>query len=167
MKANKLYSVIKPYMTMGAVALCLTTFNVNSQGYNDEKNINQAKYSDYQKGHSNHQQRMKKRFRMMAMQLDLTKEQRQQVRDIFAATKVDKKERREAMSGFKEQVKSLAQDSEFNEDKFKAIYAEFQLDFQNIAMEKAKMRHAVFQVLTPEQQEKFASLREQRGALFQ
>ena len=76
--------------------------------------------------------------------------------------KEDRKANKVALSSYKEQMKSLHAKSEFDENKFNAIYAEFQASFKQLAMEKAKSRHAIMQVLTPEQQEKYSSMRKRR-----
>ncbi len=167
MRTDKLYSAIKPYLAMGVTVLCLTTFNASALGYNNDGNGKSHAGQYHNSGEKgNHAKHMKKRFKMLAHKLDLTKEQRQEIRTIFTEMKSDKKERRATMSGFKEQVEILAQASEFDESRFKTLYAEFQENFQVLAMERAKMHHTIMQVLTPEQQKRFSSMREHRSALF-
>ena len=48
---------------------------------------------------------------------------------------------------------------EFVENQFEIIYLEHQANFQKMAMEKAKIRHKVMQLLTAEQQQKFLIMR--------
>ena len=76
--------------------------------------------------------------------------------------KEGRKANKESLSSYKEQLKSLMAVSQFDENEFNAIYAEFQASFQQVAMEKAKHRHAIMQVLTPEQQAKFLTMRKHR-----
>lgn len=166
MKTHKLYCAIKPYLAIGVTALCLTTFNASAVGHNHDGNGKSHIGQHHSSEQESHKRQMKKRFKMLAHKLDLTKAQRQEIRTIFTEMKADKKEHRATMSGFKEQVGILAQADEFDESKFKTLYAEFQDEFQVLAMEKAKMRHAIMQILTPEQQDKFSSMRKQRGSLF-
>lgn len=165
MNKSALVLTMKPYLVAAVTTICLASFAAGASGYENERHTEYAaQESSHKKGHyGNHQRRMKQRFKMMAMQLELTKEQRGQVREILSSAKVEKKERREEMLGFKEQLKSLVLESEFNEDKFKAIYAEYQPELEGIAMNKAKVRHAIYQVLTAEQKEKFNNMRPFRG----
>jgi protein CpxP len=167
MKTHKLYSAIKPYLAIGVTALCLTTFNAsalaNNNGGNGKSHTGQYQSSGEQ---GNHKKQMKKRFKMLANKLELTKTQRQKIRTVFSEMKTDKKERRVSMSGFKEQVDVLAQAREFDEDKFNTLYASFQDKFKALAMDKAKMHHAIMQVLTPEQKAKFSSMSKHRRPLF-
>ncbi len=162
MNTQKLYLTMKTYFAVGLTTLCLTSFTASAAGHNhqaDERGHNKAHYGQAHK-------QMKKRFHMMAKKLDLSKEQRQEIKGIFLAMKSEKKIQRDNMSGFKEQVKTLILADEFDEAQFNIAYASYQDNFQYMAMEKAKMRHAVMQILTAEQKEKFLSMREQRRTLF-
>jgi Spy/CpxP family protein refolding chaperone len=161
---NKLYSTIKPFLAMSVIALAVTSLNVNAMGHNSEGDNSKTKMSQ-QKGESNKHGNMKKRLHRLAKKLDLTSEQRVNVKEIFANIKNQRHDRKDVLSGFKEQVQSLVLMSEFDESQFKAIYAEHQASFQAIEMEKAKMRHAILQVLSPEQQQKFLTMHKRRGDL--
>ncbi|WP_085300385.1 Spy/CpxP family protein refolding chaperone [Cognaticolwellia mytili] len=166
MRTHKLYSAIKPYLTIGVTVLCLTTFNAsaNALANNNGKSHTGQHQSRGEQGHLKKQ--MKKRFKMLANKLELTKIQRQKIRTVFSEMKTDKRERRVSMSGFKEQVDVLAQAREFDEDKFNTLYASFQNKFKALVMDKAKMHHAIMQVLTSEQKAKFSSMGKHRGSLF-
>lgn len=174
MRTHKLYSAIKPYLTIGVTVLCLTTFNANANANasasanalanNNGKSHTGQHQSRGEQGHLKKQ--MKKRFKMLANKLELTKIQRQKIRTVFSEMKTDKRERRVSMSGFKEQVDVLAQAREFDEDKFNTLYASFQNKFKALVMDKAKMHHAIMQVLTSEQKAKFSSMGKHRGSLF-
>ena len=163
MKKNNLYTTLKPYLAIGATLVCLTTFNASAIGTDNVEN--KAQYGQKMKGEQQgkRQHRMKKHFKMLAKKLDLTKAQRQEVKSIFAEMKVSKKSHRNSMKGFKEEVNVLTMAPTFNETKFKSIYAQSQENFAQVAMERAKMRHKIMQVLTPEQQEKFQTMRTKRA----
>lgn len=161
---KKLYSTIKPFLAMSFIALAVTSLNVNARGHNNEDHNSKTEMSQ-QKGENHKHGNMKKRLHRLAKKLDLTAEQRVQVKEIFANMKTQRHDRKDALSGFKEQVKSLVQMSEFDENKFKTIYTAHQASFQAIAMEKAKMRHAILQVLSKEQQQKFLTMHKRRSNL--
>lgn len=164
MKISNPVLTLKPYLIATITVLSLASYTAGANGYDNNQFNERAEQHAFKKsGHGHHIKKMKQRFKMMAMELELSKEQRLQVREIFSNTKAEKKERREELSGFKAQLKLLAQDSVFDEEKFKAIYAEFQPVLENIAIEKAKVRHAIYQILTPEQKEKFNSMKGGRG----
>ncbi len=164
MKIQKLYSTIKPYVAMSAILLTMTSLNVNAV----EKSIEQANaVTSYQKADGNGKQHatMKKRFHRLAKKLALTSEQRTKVKAIFANMKNTHQEKKASLAGFKEQLSSLMKTSEFDENNFTAIYMEYQPVFQQNAMARAKVQHQIMQVLTPEQQEKFLTMKERRKGL--
>lgn len=113
-------------------------------------------------GHDHPQKRMKKQLHRLAKKLDLTQEQRKTVKALLVAENAEKQENKLTMLGFKEQMKSMLQVPDFDENKFDAIYMEFQPSLQKSARKRAKLRHAIMQILTPEQQQKFLNLRKHR-----
>jgi len=141
--------------------LGLSSLSVNATGHKNEDHNANATHENA-KGHDNQQTKMKKRLHRLAKKLDLTTEQKSEIKVIFAGMKEIRQTKKRALSGFKEQIQSLLQASEFDENKFANIYTEFQPIFQKSAMEKAKTRHAVLQILTPEQQKKFLTMRKHR-----
>tara|TARA_R110002111_G_scaffold225611_1_gene287250 strand:+ start:148 stop:645 length:498 start_codon:yes stop_codon:yes gene_type:complete len=164
MKMQKIYSTIKPYVATSLMLLTMTSFNVNAI----EKNMEQANtVTNYQQadGNGKHDKKMKKRFHRLAKKLALTSEQRSKVKAIFANTKTTHQESKGSLAGFKEQVRSLMKTSEFDENNFTAIYMEYQPIFQQNAMARAKVQHQIMQVLTPEQQEKFLTMKAHRKDL--
>lgn len=165
MKIQKLYTTIKPYAVVSIFVLGISSLSVSAMGHNknDHNTENKVEMSQHKgEGGHKHHGNMKKSLRRLAKKLDLTAEQRSEIKAIFAGMKEDRKANKVALSSYKEQMKSLHAESEFDENKFNAIYAEFQESFKQLAMEKAKSRHAIMQVLTPEQQEKYSSMRKRR-----
>ncbi|GAA6204795.1 Spy/CpxP family protein refolding chaperone [Thalassotalea sp. SU-HH00458] len=98
---------------------------------------------------------MMRQFKKMAKHLALTDEQKTQVKAIFEQTKLKAKEQKETMKGFKEQVKSLMSAPTFDEKAFIELHSQYQTSFTEMALQKAKSKHAIMQVLTAEQREKF------------
>tara|TARA_R110000744_G_scaffold143851_4_gene255816 strand:- start:320 stop:799 length:480 start_codon:yes stop_codon:yes gene_type:complete len=158
MKLQKLYSNLTPYLVISMLALGISSLSVNATGH---KNA----YHNPSDGHHDIKQRdnqhvtMKNRLHRLAKNLDLTPEQRSEVKEIFSGMKAVRQAYKSTMSGFKEQVQSLMQRPEFVENQFEIIYLEHQANFQKMAMEKAKIRHKVMQLLTAEQQQKFLIMR--------
>ncbi|REL31494.1 Spy/CpxP family protein refolding chaperone [Thalassotalea euphylliae] len=122
----------------------------------------------HKKAHSGH--RMKqgqhgvKMLRKMARYLDLSDEQVAQIKEIRRQSKTENEPLRTAMKAFKTEVKNQQSGSEFDETAFSATYLQYQETFAQLALQKAKTRHAIFQVLTPEQQTKWQAFQEKRKA---
>jgi len=106
---------------------------------------------------------MKRHFKKMAKYLELTEEQKTQMKAIRAEAKTQRSEFKESMSGFHQQVKALMQAETFDEQAFSVLQSQYQGNFQHMALIKAKTKHAMFQVLTSEQQEKMQEFKEKRG----
>jgi len=165
MKIQKLYTTIKPYAVISILVLGIGSLSVNAMGHkkdnhNTENNTEMSQHKG--EGHKKHHERMKKSMHRLAKKLDLTSEQRSEIKAIFKGMKEDREANKAAFSSYKEQMKSLLAVSEFDENNFNAIYAEFQTSFKQLAMEKAKNRHAIMQVLTAEQKEKYSSMEKHR-----
>tara|TARA_R110000744_G_scaffold16472_6_gene45367 strand:+ start:2772 stop:3257 length:486 start_codon:yes stop_codon:yes gene_type:complete len=161
MQIQKLYSKIKPYAAMSVLVLGISSLSVNAMGHkNDSHNVEKSQQQG--EGAKKHHAKMKKHMHRLAKKLDLTSEQRDEIKVVFSGMKEDRLAHKANFTGFNEQVKSLLQASKFDENKFDAIYAEFQPNFQKMAMDKAKIRHAIMQVLTPEQQKKFLTMGKHR-----
>lgn len=147
---------------MSVVALTITSLTVSAIGHkNDDGQYKHKSSMDYQQDESrdHHHRKGKNRLHRLVKKLDLTDEQRVQVKAIFANMSAKHKNKSDEL---KEQVQSLMQASEFDEAKFEAIHLKRQEKFEKMALEKAKMRHAIMQVLTPEQQEEFLSMGKHR-----
>lgn len=102
---------------------------------------------------------MKRQFKKMARHLQLSEEQKVKVKAIYEQAKVSRKEQRASMKDFKEQVKSLMQLPIFDDKAFTELHNQYQTKFAEIALIKAKNKHAIYQVLTPEQREKFSKFK--------
>ena len=95
-------------------------------------------------------------------QLDLTDEQREEVEQLMTDHRAAMKDRREQMRDRRMAMRDLIHADEFDEaairDAAMAI-AEAEAD---VAVERARLRHEIHALLTPEQQEKAAQMREKR-----
>lgn len=95
-------------------------------------------------------------------QLDLTDDQRGQIDQLMADHRTAMKDRREQMRDRRMAMRDLIHADEFDEaairDAAMAI-AEAEAD---VAVERARLRHEIHALLTPEQQEKAAEMREKR-----
>jgi len=159
MKTNKLNFSVKPLVAMSVIVLAITSITVSALGHKDDDHNHKSKMG-YQQGESNEYHRKgKNRLHRLVKKLDLSDEQKAQVKDIFANMSAKHKN---DSAGLKEQMQSLMQASEFDENKFEAIHLKRQENFQKMAMKKAKTRHAIMQVLTAEQQEEFLTMGKQR-----
>lgn len=159
MKIQNLYSTIKPYVAVGVIVLSMTSLNVNAIGY-QSGNVN----GDYQQSEKRgkHHSQMKKQLHRLMKKLDLTSAQKTKVKAIFAEMKTQRQEHKNSRAGFKKEIDSLMLASEFDENRFAAIYAEYQPNLQAMAMQKAKTHHQIMQILTPKQQEKFSKMQQHR-----
>ena len=161
MKIQKLYTTMKPYALISLLVIGMSSIGVNAMGYKHGE-YNTEMSQEKSEVNKKHHAKRKKSLHRLAKKLDLTSEQRDEIKAIYAGMKEGRKANKESLSSYKEQLKSLMAVSQFDENEFNAIYAEFQASFQQVAMEKAKHRHAIMQVLTPEQQAKFLTMRKHR-----
>jgi periplasmic protein CpxP/Spy len=104
----------------------------------------------------------KHRMAKMAKALGLTEEQKTAIKDIREQAKSEKSVLTEQLSSFKNAAKGLMSKEEFDESAFLNLKNQHQETFTQLALLKAKTRHAIRQVLTPEQQEKADKFREKR-----
>ena len=103
-----------------------------------------------------------KHLKKMAHKLDLSDAQVEQIKQIREQNKEDMVSLRDTMKTFKEQVKTEQTGSDFDEAAFATTYAQYQDSFEKMALLRAKMAHAIVNVLTPEQQEKWQTMKEKR-----
>lgn len=109
----------------------------------------------------------RKELKMMARHLDLTNEQKSEIKTIFKTAKTNANVNKQAMKNFKKEVKALVHADTFDEQAFINLHTANQVQIQNMALAKAKVKHQVFNVLTPEQQEKWQNFKEKKRAKMQ
>jgi periplasmic protein CpxP/Spy len=98
---------------------------------------------------------MMRQYKKMVKHLQLSEDQKVKVKAIFEQAKVSSHAQRESMKGFKVQVKSLMEAPVFDDKAFNELHSQYQTKFSEMALLKAKNKHAILQVLTAEQREKF------------
>jgi Spy/CpxP family protein refolding chaperone len=106
-----------------------------------------------------HQRNMHK-VKRMAKALSLSKEQRVQIKEIKRQAKEEHQSLRVSMKQFKNSEKKLLQATSFNEKSFSDLYEAYQPTFAQLALTKVKIKHAIFKVLTEEQQRKWLKMME-------
>jgi len=115
-----------------------------------------------------HQQSMHKgsmakhAMKRMKKHLALTDEQIVSIKSIKAESKVVVEPLREQAKNFYQSAKQLKDNKMFDEGAFTSLYAQYQDTFAQIALQKAKTKHAIYQVLTEEQQQKWDEAKEKR-----
>lgn len=94
----------------------------------------------------------------MAKVLSLSEQQQVKIKEIKSQGKEQHQALRALMKKFKYAEKQLVQTVTFDEAAFTALHNEYQPIFSQAALIRAKTKHAVFNVLTAEQQEKWLKI---------
>jgi len=125
-------------------------------------NVEQAQ--KYQKRNKAHKRNGAALLRKMAIMLDLSQDQQDQIRAIKQAAKLSSVDFRVTMKTFRGEVKVLMQAEYFDEQAFTQLQSRYQPTFAQVALMKAKTKHAIAKVLTVEQRAKWFQLRQmQKG----
>ncbi|MDX2494607.1 MAG: Spy/CpxP family protein refolding chaperone [Desulfuromusa sp.] len=113
-----------------------------------------------------HEERMETHLGKMAVILDLTDQQKGQIKDLLEKKWQDHQSMRAEMQTSRESLREYKQGKEFNESEFRTI-AQKQADLKTEMMvQRAKTKQQLFAVLTPEQQQKAEKLRTMHGESF-
>jgi Spy/CpxP family protein refolding chaperone len=113
-----------------------------------------------------HEERMENRLEKMAVILDLTEQQKEQLENLFEKKWQDRQSMRAEMQASQKDLREYKQGKEFNEADFRAKalkHAELKTEMM---VQRAKSKQQVFAVLTPEQQQKAEKLRGMHGESF-
>lgn len=100
----------------------------------------------------------KHKMKRMTKALSLSEQQQVQIKAIKKQAKEKSHTLRVSMKQFKIAEKKLLQTKSFNDDAYSDLYEVYQPIFAQIALIRVKSRHAVFNVLTEEQQEKWLKM---------
>lgn len=98
------------------------------------------------------------KMKRMAKVLSLSEQQQVQIKAIKKQAKEQSHTLRVSMKQFKIAEKKLLQTKSFNDDAYSDLYEAYQPVFAQIALIRVKNKHAVFNVLTEEQQEKWLKM---------
>jgi len=94
-------------------------------------------------------------MKRMIKVLSLSEQQQVQIKAIKSQAKEQSETLSDSMQQFKGAEKLLMQAETFDEHAFIALHTAYQQTFSDIALSRAKAKHAIFNVLTTEQQEKW------------
>lgn len=101
-------------------------------------------------------------LKRMSKVLSLTEEQQTKIKEIQSQAKEQNQSLRETRGDFKKESKALIHAKTFDEQAFVALQATYQADFAQVELAKAKVKNAIFNVLTAEQQEIWLTKMENR-----
>jgi Spy/CpxP family protein refolding chaperone len=107
-------------------------------------------------------QENKHKMKRMVKALSLTKQQQEQIKTIKIKASEQGKALKLSMIDFRAGRKELIHAKSFDENAFKALQDKYQVTFSQFALIRAKTKHAVFNVLTTEQQDKWLKIIEQK-----
>lgn len=154
--------MIIPTLTIGALLLGSMAFAWsggpgyrNCDGPRDGRGMGMS--------HEQHQERMEQHLEFMAVALDLTDEQKEQLEAMGEQHWQTRQELRDKMQASRKELSDLGQSRDFDEAAFRAKARE-QADLKtDMRAGHAKMKQAFFEVLTPQQREKAEKLWEMHG----
>jgi protein CpxP len=156
MNITKPMKTIVSISTMCAVLAFASVSNANVS----EDNVDSKSHKHHQKSERHHKGRnmMKK----MGKYLDLSDEQKTQIKSIRTQAKAQHEPLRVEMKQFKEAEKLLLQAKVFDEAAYITLHTSYQPTFSQASLAKAQTKNAIFNVLTAEQQVKWVSKMEKR-----
>lgn len=148
--------MIKPVKTILSASLmsAILVFSSISGAY--------ASSDDFASMESQHHNKGNHMMKRMGRMLGLSDQQKVQIKALKDQAKEQNGPLRVSIKQFKEAEKLLLQAEIFDEQAYLALYASNQQNFTQMALAKAKAKHAFFNVLTAEQQEKFQKIMKQR-----
>ncbi len=110
--------------------------------------------------HGEHMQKMKRMF----SQLSVTDTQKQDIRQIMKQGFADSKVNMLDKKAFKAELGALVRSSTWDAEAVEALLVQGQTQFAPNKLSQAQNKHAVWNVLTPEQQAQLIQLKEERKA---
>lgn len=149
-------NIIKPVKTIVSIsAVCAAlAFSSMSGAY--------ASDNDFAFDGQGHHQKGKQMMKRMTKALSLSESQQVQIKALKTQAKEQHEVLRESMTKFKDAEKPLLQAESFDEQAYVALQASYQETFTQMGLTRAKMKHAIFNVLTTEQQEKWSAKMDER-----
>jgi len=110
-----------------------------------------------------HKAQMENRLERMSIVLDLTAEQKGQLKNIFDQQWKDRQALRTEMQASRAAVQAARQGNDFNEKEFRAQAQKHANLKADMMVERNKVHQQVLAVLTPEQQKKMEQIRGTKG----
>ena len=98
-------------------------------------------------------QRFPHHLRKLIKKMELTPTQKEQIKALYQQEKSKKLHKK--MKMFKQETHLLLQKDEFDADDFASLHQKYQPVLAELALKKAQNKHAILQLLTPEQRTKW------------
>lgn len=151
----------RPMKTIiSAITVCTVIAFTNTSIVNATPNDG---FFDEPRGGQNYKHQGKKhKMKRMVKALSLSEQQQEQIKTIKAEAREQGQELRVSMAKFRTAQKALIHAKTFDENAYKTLQGEYQSVFSDYALIKAKAKHAVFNVLTTEQQNKWSKMIERK-----
>ena len=153
-------SIMKPIKSVASISTLCVVLALSSIA------SVQAVGNDVVQESSEYRKKNKHMMSRMIKMLSLSEQQQVQIKAIKQQTKEQNKTLRVALKEFKGAEKLLLQAEAFDEKAYIALHESYQQTFGKMALSKAKTKHAIFNVLTTEQQEKWLKKMAKRKKRF-
>lgn len=98
---------------------------------------------------------VQKNYKRMAKHLNLSKEQKSEVKAIHEKHRSSNEAQRVSMQAYQAEVKALIASGNFTDASFSDIYNKYEDELEQKALRKAQVKNEVYQVLTDEQKVKW------------
>jgi protein CpxP len=109
------------------------------------------------------EERMEHKLEMMSEILDLSDDQEEQIETLLQQQWSSREEHREQRQADRDELRNLLTGDDFNEAEFRALAMEKAQQKVDKMVEHAKLKQQIYQLLSPEQQEKAEKLMAMRG----
>lgn len=154
---------IKPMKTIASISTLCAVIAFSSVV--SISNVNASNY-DASFGSPQQYQKSKHMMKRMIKVLSLSEQQQVQIEAVKMQATEQSSTLRDSMKQFKGAEKLLLQAEAFDEQAYIALHEAYQQTFAQMALTRAKTKHAVFNILTTEQQEKWLQAMEKRKERF-
>ncbi|MBN1957067.1 MAG: Spy/CpxP family protein refolding chaperone [Desulfuromonadales bacterium] len=149
-------------------ALLITVLFVATSAFAWPGHSGGKRYSDCDRGgkgmsYEQHEERIENRLDRMAVILDLSEKQKDQIEDLHEKHWQERQAMRAEMQASRDELREDKFDRDFNEKEFRAKAEKHAQLKTEMMVQKAKHKQDIMAVLTPEQQEKAAKLWDMRG----
>jgi len=105
-------------------------------------------------------------FHSMLQQLELSEQQRQDIRQTISQSRADRAVYREDLRALREEIKGYTHTDSWNEVAVRELLSQQEHLLATIKLQKAQKKHAVWNLLSAEQQQQWQTLKEQRKAKY-
>jgi len=147
--------------------LVITTLAISTPINAQENNhYVSSEHHGYAEDNGKHKKHIARKLNKMAKYLTLSEEQKVKMKAIFQQAKEERSKHKDEMRGFKEQVRSLLDTVVFDEKSYIELHNQYADQFASAALHKAKTKHAMLQILTEEQRDKFKKSKINRMSLL-